>query len=60
MTLDVPLKRFIRDWHSSTQYSTDENVLMTNGRELKCYVEIMEDDQIQIGIVTLILVSHPT
>ena len=41
---DVPLRRSIRDRRSSTRYSADEYVLLTDGGEPECYVDAMEDE----------------
>ncbi|XP_057972666.1 uncharacterized protein LOC131160801 [Malania oleifera] len=41
---DVPLRRFIRDQNPSTRYSVDEFMLLTEGGELECYVEAVEDE----------------
>ncbi|KAK0597504.1 hypothetical protein LWI29_025988 [Acer saccharum] len=41
---DVPLRRSTRDCQPSTWYSVDEYVLLTDGGELECYAEAMEDE----------------
>ncbi|GJT46799.1 retrovirus-related pol polyprotein from transposon TNT 1-94 [Tanacetum coccineum] len=38
------LRRSTRDHHPSTCYSAHENVLLTDGGELECYAEAIEDE----------------
>ena len=40
----VPLRRSPRGPHPSNHYSADEYVLLTDGGELECYKESMEDE----------------
>ena len=48
--LDVPLKRFTRDQQPSIRYSVDEFVFLTDGGELECYAEAMEDEHKSEGV----------
>ncbi|RDX83249.1 hypothetical protein CR513_35856, partial [Mucuna pruriens] len=43
----VQLKRFDRQRQSSTRYTSDEYVTLTNGEEPKCYQESMESEERQ-------------
>lgn len=55
----IHLKRSTRVRHPSTWNSTYEYMLLTDGRELDYFAEIIKDEYIQIRLVTLIPVSPP-
>ena len=41
---NIPLRRSTRERFSSSRYSPNEYVLLTNGGEPECYKEAMEDE----------------